>query len=164
MQLAKRCVGWAMRGAIEFLWGMIPQKDDDPLQMWEWRWKSVVLGLLALGLACYASNLVPMVPPPYAMASMVDVQNQLFQKKLDATNGKLDWLASQQTSANFQIKEGQVRSLNTDLIDARRYQCRGINSDDKGALPFWNERIQTLKLAYQQLAGARWPDLPCNSF
>lgn len=153
-----------MRGAIEFLWGLIPQKDDDPVQMWEWRWKSVVLGLIALGLACYASNLFPMVAPPYAMASVVDAQNAAFQSKLDDTNKKVDGITGQLATVVTQQKISQIRGLNNDLIDARRYQCRIQNSDDKSALPFWNTRIQNLKLAYFTLAGDQWPDMDCKSF
>lgn len=160
----KRCVEGLAVWVVNLLWGLIPQKDDDALRIWEWRWKSVVLGLLALGLACYASNLFPMVPPPYALAITVDKQNQLFQNKLDTANTKIDGVRTTVDTAMTQLKDGQIRSLNSDLIDARRYQCRGINSDDKGSLPFWNQRLQGLKLAYQRLAGETWPDLPCNSF
>jgi hypothetical protein len=153
-----------MRGAIEFLWGLIPQKDDDPVQLWEWRWKSVVLGILALALACYSSNLIPWMPPPYALANTVIEAKADLQRKIDTTNGKVDTANEQLSQVASQLKDGQVRSLNSDLIDARRYQCRGINSDDKASLPFWNTRLQTLKLAYQRLAGESWPELPCNSF
>jgi Spy/CpxP family protein refolding chaperone len=135
------------------------------VRLYNWRWKSVILGAIALGIATYAADFLPLgMSPPYAMADTTSKIQEEFQHKLDATNSKLDLTAAQIAQVQIQLKDGQIRQLNSDLIDARRYQCRSINSNDKSALPFWNSRLQVLKLAYEQLAGIAWPDLPCNSF
>lgn len=150
---------------VKLFFGFIPQKDDDAMKQYFWRWKSAALTLIAIVVASYAASWLPQpLRPAYAdTASIQSVQDD-FQKKLDVTNDKLDATNVQVTALATQLKNGQVRSLNADLIDARRYQCRSINSNDKTALPFWNNRIQELKLAYQQLTNENWPSLDCKSF
>ena len=157
-------VGNDQHWVIKLLVGLIPQKDDDATKLYQWRWHSVALGLATLILTFYALGWIPGVPSPAAMAASVDELKKEFQGKLDTTNRKLDVVAQQLGTALQEQKNGQIRQLNSDLIDARRYQCRAINSADKSALPFWNSRLQELKLSYSQLAGQPWPDLPCNSF
>lgn len=134
------------------------------MRLWQWRWKSIGISFVLAALVFYSLGWIPGVDGPFAFAKTVQEQTQQFQKKIDDTNGKLDRVQNQLNTAMAQLKEGQVRQLNSDLIDARRYQCRGINSDDKAALPFWNSRLQDLKVAYFSLTGSVWPDLACNSF
>lgn len=149
----------------DLFFGLIPPRDEDPVKLYSWRWKSVILGVIGLGIASYGADFFPLgLAPPYAMASTTDHIQDEFQRKLDDTNRKLDVTTAQVLQVQTQLKDGQIRQLNSDLIDARRYQCRSINSNDKSALPFWNSRLQALKLAYEQLAGIAWPDLPCDSF
>lgn len=151
---------WAIRLFVE----LIPQKDDDAMALYRWRWKSVGLGLGCLVVALYAANWFPFLSPPYAMANAVEDAKKDLQAKIDQTNTKLDHVAGQTTFIQGQIKEGQIRQLNSDLIDARRYQCRAINTSDRSALPFWNQRTQELKYQYQNLANRDWPEMPCNTF
>lgn len=134
-----------------------PPKENDPMQLYVWQWKSIAIGATALCVASYAASFIPWVKPSYALSADMETMKNELQGKLDKTNKVVAEMSEQ-------LKAGQIRSLNTDLIDARRNQCRGINSEDKSSLQFWNYRIQSLKLDYYLLTRSEWPDLPCNSF
>lgn len=149
-------VGWFV--------GLIPQREDGVEQLYQWRWKSVALGLVGLLFSLYAANLLPGLRPPYAMADTVRVNKGEMNDKFNQLSTSLGALQQQVGELVAQNKKNSIRLTNNDLIDARRYQCRAINSADKSALPFWTNRIQDLKLAYQRLTGATWEDIPCNSF
>lgn len=155
-----------MRWDLLVVWftGLIPQRDDDMDKMYQWRWKSVALGVIGLLLALYGANLLPGVPPPYAMADTVRVDKTEVNNKFNELKGSVSALKEQVDTLVRQNRDNQIRLANNDLLDARRYQCRAINSGDKSALPFWNNRISDLKLTYLQLTGSPWADLPCNSF
>lgn len=138
------------------------------MQLYRWRWCSVALGVVTFAIVAYMMGWVPGIDSPVAMANtvqqqLVDVKKD-FQQKSDATNRKLDIVAKSLEKALQEQKNGQIRQLNSDLIDARRYQCRAIAANDDQAKPFWNRRLGELKLSYTQLSGEPWPDLPCNSF
>lgn len=148
----------------ELILGLFPRDDDDMKKLYEWRWKSVFITFVSMVIGAYAASLLPFVKPPYAMANIVEQDKASFQTQLDTTNRKLDITAGQLNMVMQELKQGQIRSLNTDLIDARRYQCRAINSNDTVTLPFWTGRIETLKQSYHDLTGNPWPNLDCKSF
>lgn len=145
--------------------GLVPQKDDDAMKIYSWRWKSVCLGVVSAIIATYAASWLPFVKPPYAMASALTDTKTDLQHELDTTNIQVAKINQQLAVVIVGQKSGQIRSLNNDLIDARRYQCRGeAAGGDRATLAFWGQRLQTLKLAYQDLAGEAWPDMDCKSF
>lgn len=154
--------GWEL--LVRFFWGLVPQKDDDALKLYEWRWKSIGLGLAGLVIGIYAANWLPFAPSPYALAETVDLNKQDIQRQLNSMSGQVADLRGKVTVVISQQRDSQEHAMNNDLIDARRYQCRAVNSADHSALPFWNNRVQILKLQYQQLTGNSWPDMDCNSF
>lgn len=149
---------------VRLIVGLIPPKDDDPMKVYIWRWKTIMLGFATLAIACYASNLIPFLKPPYAMANDVQASNVEVQRQIDQLTKKTEGTQLALDLALAQIKEGQVRSLTTDLIEATRYKCRAKNSDGGSSLPFWTRRWQDLKVAYYSLTGTLWPEVPCDSF
>jgi hypothetical protein len=149
---------------VDLLVGLIPQKDDDVNAMFRWRWCSVVMGVGTLVLVIYMLGWIPGVDSPVAMAKDVQTSKISFQGDLASTNAKVDKLSNQVTDAVGQLKDGQVRSLSTDLIEATRYKCRADKAPGDTSLPFWTARLQSLKIAYQNLVLAPWPDVPCSSF
>ena len=152
------------KAAIDFFAGRIPQKDDDAVAMTKWRWKSVGLGVGTLILAAFAANLIPGVHPKYAMAEEVAAAKLAQDGKLDRFGKKLDKVNGQMADVLAQLHASAIRTTRTDLIEATRYNCRSKNSEDQGGRAFWTNRLQDLKLSYQQLTGENWPDLNCNTF
>lgn len=147
-----------------FFWGLIPQKDDDAVKLWEWRWKSVFLGVATMGGVLYLGDWIPFVTTPLAKAETVRVAGVATDGKIDALSGQVQDLKGKVVAVLSQQKDAQIHQVTNDLIDARRYQCRAINSADGSARPFWNGRIASLKLQYQQLTGDSWSEQDCNSF
>lgn len=149
---------------VKLFIGLIPQKDDDAMKIYFWRWRSVVLGLACLGISLYGAGFIPFLQPPYALANDVQKSNDNVKLQIDALNKKTEDTKVALNQAMAQIKEGQVRSVTTDLIEATRYKCRAKNSDGGSSLPFWTRRWQDLKIAYYALVGSPWPEVTCDSF
>lgn len=154
---------------VEFFTGLIPQKDCDAVTTYWWQWRSVALGVGTLGFCLYLGGVIPGVDSPFAFAkgsdpNTVESIRTEFQKKLDATNGDVKLVAKKLDYALTQLKDGQIRQLNSDLIDAQRYKCRAQLANDEAAKPFWTRRVQELKRSYSLLANEPWPDLDCKSF
>lgn len=149
---------------LGFFWGLVPQKDDDMVQIYQWRWKTLALGLMGLLLGLYAADLIPGIAPPYAMADVVIANKSDLQQQLSAQNSKLDDLSGKMSVVMAQLHDNQVHQINSDLMDARRYQCRAISSADKTALPFWTARIQELKYQFRALTSGDWFEQDCNTF
>lgn len=153
-----------IKAVIDFFVGLVPAKDDDAMAIYSWRWKSLLLGVAALVLALYAGSFIPTFGPPYASAQTVIAVKVDFQTQIDTVNKKLDTQDGKITAMAAQQHDAQIRQLNTDLIDAKRYQCRAIDSTDKTSLPFWSSRLQDLRLTFFQLTNTRWFEPDCKTF
>lgn len=149
---------------FRFFLGLIPRQDDDVVKMTKWRWRAVVLGLSGLVIACYGANFIPGLKPSYAMTGEVIANKNEITTRLDKTDKKVESIEKKVDGVIAQNKRRDIRDLNNDLLDARRFQCRAILSGDRSALPFWNNRITDLKFDYQALTGQPWSELACNSF
>lgn len=152
---------------VELITGLIPPKDNDPVKLYNWQWRSVALGLICLGIGLYAAKLVPGIHPAYALQTEVDNSNSGFQRQIDELKkGRIE-MTDQINRLVAANKENQKQSLTTNLIEATRYKCRATvpgNAAGDGSKSFWTRRWQDLKLTYRELTGESWSDVPCDSF
>lgn len=134
------------------------------MKLWQWRCKSVCVGFVTLCMGAYAANFIPYVRPPYAMANDLEAVKLDLRSKMGTLTHKQDGIDQKLEAVMIEQRKSAVRDVRSQLIEATRYRCRAANTADHGALPFWTNRLQDLKLSYQQLTTEPWPDLDCNSF